>query len=406
MASSARRAVVVTVVSAALLAAAPSAFGARVAAAFGARSYRPGEVAALHVVSSPSRSLHLTVFAAAALRDRDVAAADLSPSRPVTLLGPAPWTVWVPVGRWPSGVYVARLVTTGGSVGYAPLIVRPLFLGTSRTLVVEPTNTWQAYNPYGGDSWYFDGAVTNVDLNRPYAGSGLPPHFDAYDLGFLRWLAATHASADVVSDDDLARFVDGQQLRRLYDLIVFPGHEEYVTGHVFGLATDFRNRGGNLAFLSANSFFYEVTRPTRSLMVGRVHWDSLGRPAAPLVGGAYVGWDERIFPNRPYVVVGARRLPWLFAGTGLSDGRSFGLYGIEIDERTGSSPPGTVVAARIAGDFGGGSSAEMTYYRDGHAQVFDAGVLNFGGSVSAWHAADVMLRNLWVRFDGRFAAAS
>jgi hypothetical protein len=48
----------------------------------------------------------------------------------------------------------------------------------------------------------------------------------------------------------------------------------------------------------------------------------------------------------------------------------------------------------------------MTYYRDGHAQVFDAGVLNFGGSVSAWHAADVMLRNLWVRFDGRFAAAS
>ena len=120
------------------------------------------------------------------------------------------------------GVYFVRLTTNrGDAVGYAPLILRPFFLGAHRTLVVEPTNTWQAYNFWGGDSWYKNKLIWKIDLSRPYAGVGLP-HFAAYDLGFLRWVEANHATADFVSDDDLDRFLSGKQLRRLYDLIVFP----------------------------------------------------------------------------------------------------------------------------------------------------------------------------------------
>lgn len=369
-------------------------------AAFAARSYRAGQTVALRIFDSPSHSLVLDVFNGAALRERALTGASLRPTRRVELRGPRPWTLYIRLGHWQSGVYLVRLTTPGGAIGYAPFVLRPRFLGAHRTLVVEPTNTWQAYNFYAGDSWYFNKEVWKIDLSRPYAGTGLPLHFAAYDLGFLRWVATNRASADFVSDDDLGRFVSGKQLRRLYDLIVFPGHEEYVTGHVYDVVQSFRNRGGSLAFLSANSFFWQVIRQGNA-MIGRSRWDKLGRPGAALVGAAYHGWESRRYSNHPYVVVGAKRLPWLFAGTGLANGEAFGSYGIEIDQRRRTSPRNTVVAAHIPNVFGRGRTAEMTYYRRGHAQVFDAGVMNFGGGVTVWPAAATMLRNLWVHLGGK-----
>ena len=371
--------------------------GSHLSAAFAERSYRPGDVAVLRVFDAPSRSLTVSLLGASQLSSPPVA------TRLVSLVGPPPWPVYIRLRATTSGVYVARLTTPGGTDAYAPLVLRPSQLGATRMLVVEPTNTWQAYNVDAGDSWYLNRSVTKVDLARPFAGDGLPPHFKDYDAGFLRWVAATGARADFVSDEDLSRFTSGHQLRRLYDVIVFPGHEEYVTEHVFDLVRSFRDLGGNLAFLSADSFYWQVTAHGDT-MTGRRRFDDLGRHPAALVGAAYDGWEAHVYANRPYVVVGADRLPWLFAATGLTNGSSFGLYGIEIDKRDRYSPPNTVVAAEITNEFGSGRSAEMTYYRDGPAQVFDAGVMNFGGSASSWSASWTILRNLWTHLGGQFGS--
>jgi hypothetical protein len=145
--------------------------------------------------------------------------------------------------------------------------------------------------------------------------------------------------ADFLADDDLERVASGGTLARLYDLIIFPGHEEYVTTHAYDVVERFRDLGGNLAFLSSNNFFYRVARRGRLLFkLGR--WRDLGRPEAALVGIQYVDWNQNRYPNRPYAVTGAARAPWLFAGTGLRDGGSFGKYGIEIDARTPQSRRG------------------------------------------------------------------
>jgi hypothetical protein len=72
------------------------------------------------------------------------------------------------------------------------------------------------------------------------------------------------------------------------------------------------------------------------------------------------------------------------------------MSGIEIDERSAASPPGTRVLAEIPNEFGPGVSAEMTYYREHGAQVFDAGALNFGAS-SDWPLVARLLDNLWAR---------
>jgi hypothetical protein len=223
----------------------------------------------------------------------------------------------------------------------------------------------------------------------------VPPHFRAYDLGFLRWLARSGHRVDFLSDDDLDR-LSGRRLARLYDLIVFPGHEEYVSEHVWDAIASYRNRGGNLAFLSANDFFYRVERRgNRLYRTGR--WRDIGRSESALIGETYVGWFKNRYRNRPYVVTGGAPAAWLYRGTGLRDGDSFGSYGIEISAPDRRSPPGTIVLAQARNLFGPGESAEMTYYRTpAGAKVFSAGAINFGGTAE-FPVVSRMLQNLWRR---------
>jgi len=79
----------------------------------------------------------------------------------------------------------------------------------------------------------------------------------------------------------------------------------------------------------------------------------------------------------------------------LENGDSFGNYGIEINQLTAASPPGTAVLAQIKDTFGPGKSAEMTYYTTtGGAKVFSAGAINFGGSAQL-PVVSLLLTNLW-----------
>ena len=273
-------------------------------------------------------------------------------------------------------------------------------LGEHRVAIVLPTNTWQAYNfrddngDGSADTWYASPAKTSVLLARPFEGDGTPPHYHGYDRGFMRWLALHGKQADFLSDDDLDAVARGDRLARAYDLVVFSGHHEYVTTHEYDLVERYRDLGGNLAFLSADNFFYRVVRHgDRIFREGR--WRDLGRPEASLVGIQYVDWNHDTYKNKPYTVIGARRAPWLFRGTGFADGDSFGGYGIEIDARTAASPRGTRVLCRIPDAFGPGKSAEMTYYETPRgATVFAAGVMNFGGS-ALWPGVSEMIANIW-----------
>jgi hypothetical protein len=361
-----------------------------VQAAFTASSYAPGSAAVLHLRGS-APLLTIRLFHAGAATNGPLEGSPIGAAQ--TLRHPSS-DIKLTVGFWPSGLYYASVTTPGRGVWYAPFILRPAHLGANDVLVVLPTNTWQAYNFEDNDSWYENASVHTVDLTRPFIDGGIPPHYHGYDRGFIRWLAVHHKHVDFLSDDDLDRLTVGPALARAYNLVVFSGHEEYVTGHEYDLIEHYRDLGGNLAFLSANDIFYKVVKHGAE-MDGRWRWRDLGRPEASLVGAQYVDWNHNEYRNRPYVATGVRTAPWLFAGTGLRNGDSFGVYGIEVDARTSVSPRGTQVLAHIPGIFGAGKSAEMTYYttRRG-AKVFSAGVMNFGGS-AMWPIVSTLMSNIW-----------
>ncbi len=317
-----------------------------------------------------------------------------------------PGTVRIGIGPWASGVYFAQLTAPDGRVGYAPFVVRPPILGGgARVAVVEPARTWQAYNFYDangdgwGDTWYTGPPHQSVALGRPFLRRGVPPFFRRYDLGFLHWLSWTGKQVDFLTDSDLDSLASGDDLARAYDLIVFPGHTEYVTEHLYDVVERFRDLGGNLAFLSANNFFWRVT-DRDGLLRRNGQWRRLGRAEARLAGVQYRRNDEG-HKQGLFVVRDAASAPWLWDGTGLESGGTFGDfvggYGIEIDATTPESPAGTQVLAEIPDLFGPGLTAQMTYYETpAGAKVFAAGALDFGGSVAYWPMRHV-LDNLWAR---------
>ena len=261
-----------------------------------------------------------------------------------------------------------------------------------------PTTTWQAYNLTDGDgdgtgdSWYATRRRESARLGRPFMGDGMPPRFRRDDLPFLRWLRSAERRADFLTDEDLERVPSAEALARRYDLLVFPGHHEYVTWHEFHLIRDYRDLGGNLVFLAADNLHWRVVR-VGSLLRRKEQWRSIGRPEAAIAGVQYRANDHGT--RGAYVVRDTRCAPWLFRGTRLRVGSKFGWSGVEIDASTAASPPGLCVVAEIPHLLGRTRTAQMTYYETpAGAKVFAAGAFSLP---SGYRVMRVMLDNLWAR---------
>jgi len=382
-------------------------------AGFTRESYASGQRAAL-TIATDAPQLFMTVFQVGpdkiiTYADNQLAGVAVTDTTILdwSLRTNAPATINFDVGAWTPGFYYVELRAPDGRVGYAPFVVRASTLGADghRVAVVLPTNSWQAYNFWDadgngyGDTWYAGPPNYSVDVSRPYNNRGVPPRFYRYDLPFLHWLYWTGKSVDFLADADFAQIASGDELAKHYDLIVFEGHEEYVTEHMFDVVTRYRDLGGNLMFLSANNFFWRVEQ-TGTKLRKIAQFRQIGKPEARLIGVQYRANDDG-GKQGEFAVRSASTAPWLWEGTSLADGSTFGApvggYGIEIAATTPDSPPGTIVLAEIPDLYTPGLTAQMTYYETpAGAKVFAAGVLDFGGSATFWPTRRI-LENLWNR---------
>jgi hypothetical protein len=372
-------------------------------AAFPHESYRPGAVARLVIFSKKARSVSVQIFHAGT-EHQDMKPRDEMYGTAVTnarYLGTVrkDRAIVVSVPNSPSGLYFAKLTGSGNRVGYAPFVLRPRRLGENRVAVVLPTLAWQAYNFHDdngdgqADTWYASPKVKSVLLGRPFDQRGVPPNYKYYEQPFLRWLIANDKDVDYLAQSDVAA-ANGRNLASSYNLLIFSGHHEYVTDGEYDAVVGFRNRGGNLMFLSANNFFWR-TVISHNHMTRVAKWRDVGRPEAALIGVQYIGNDDGAHRGA-YHVRNTRSTPWLYAGTNLTKGSSFSNFGIEIDKTAPSSPRGTHVLAELPNLLGPGRTGQMTYYEKGGAKVFAVGAFTLAEDV--WQSpVDVMIENLWAR---------
>jgi hypothetical protein len=313
----------------------------------------------------------------------------------------APATIPVRLGDWANGIYFARLTAPDGRSYYAPLVIRPHPFGAHRIAVVLHTYTWEAYNHYDadgdgwGDTWYAANDIQKVDLTRAYTQGGAPPSWRLYDVPFLHWLYATGKHVDFISDQDLGKFGSAESLARLYDLIVFPFHEEYATSHMYDLIKGYRDLGGNMIFLSSTNLLWKITRH-KDVITRVAEWRTLGRPESSVLGVQYRANDEGRHRGY-YQLTPAGMQSWQLAGVDDAALAKWPFLGIEYDMPTSVSPTGTELLAQVDPHLGDPTiRGDMSYYEEGGAKVFSSGTLNLTSGL-IYPPFQRLLANVWER---------
>jgi len=267
------------------------------------QSVAPGGRVGLHLSSAGARPVDIEVARVGATREVVHAELGVPAGDHPTPNGAAqdgcgwPAAAEVAVGDgWRSGYYEVVLeIDVDGKRrrSHAFFVVRPpAGAPTARILLALSTNTWHAYNDFGGRNLYTGG--TSVSLQRPMAPGYLhkPPgigrrvtvvhapdrqmaahvgylqlnHLSGYagsagwpdwEQPFIEWAERTGYAIDIVTNADLE---DHPGLLRddTYSLFLSVGHDEYWSSPMRDTVEGFIARGGNAAFLSGNTAFWQV----------------------------------------------------------------------------------------------------------------------------------------------------
>jgi hypothetical protein len=315
-----------------------------------------------------------------------------------------PISLDVPVGGdWPSGFYLVTLsahdAPAGRDVAHTGFVVRAESGPTDRRgriLLVLATNTWNAYNTWGGCSLYTGGKQVafgrpwsrgmlcrppterddrkarptrwgeepDIDgdtfqhyrLSRGYAPSIGSSGWYLYERRFVEWAEADGYRFDYVVSSDLEHHpevIDG------YELVVGVGHDEYWSGPQRDAVEQHVRNGGRYASFSGNTMFWQVrVEPVeggRSTMVCHKY---TAHETDPVVAN---GQPERMTGMFADPLVDRPEASFLGGGS------AWGLY-----SRFGQA------TARGSGAF--------TVYRDDHWLLADTG-LRYGDLLGAKHGA-------------------
>ncbi len=296
---------------------------------------------------------------------------------------------------WRSGFYLVTLTAVsapdGRAVAHAGFVVRAAGERASALLVLA-TNTWNAYNTWGGASLYTGGK--EVSFHRPFSRGLLDrPEVDRDDRKArpARWGETPDADGEEFQRYRIAngyapaigstgwftherRFVEWAESEGYrfdfavssdledpatvagYDTIVHVGHDEYWSAPQRRSVEGFVRSGGHLASLSGNTMFWQV-RLTDDATAMVCHKYSAHETDPVVAAGEperMTGmWCDPLVDDPEWSLLGA--------------GSAFGLY-----HRFGNA------TARAAGGF--------TVYRHGH-WLFDGTDLRYGDLLGARHGA-------------------
>ncbi|MCB1098297.1 MAG: hypothetical protein KDN22_22180 [Verrucomicrobiae bacterium] len=237
-------------------------------------SYAPGEELTLHVsTSAASFSAEITRLGAERLtvwKQEGLAGGARAIPEDASSVGcgwPVSVTVPIPV-EWKSGYYhvalrirdnggkyVRRNARTAEASCYFVLREAPGIAEPSPILIQLSTNTYNAYNNWGGFSLYgFHGRGGNqghrVSFLRPPSSL-----FSNWEQGFVEWVEREGIRLAYAANSDLEFRPEVLENRRL---VLSVGHDEYWSAPMRDHLEGFIGAGGNVAFFSGNTCCWQV----------------------------------------------------------------------------------------------------------------------------------------------------
>ncbi len=334
-----------------------------------------------------------------------------------------PVSVSLPIdGAWSSGVYYARLIAAaaaprgaatsvvGADTSFVTFVVREDDPGSHSSILFQlSTNTYQAYNAWGGRSLYPQNSQDNrrsyfVSTQRPYDEERGKGEFPLWERPLAGFLLGAEIPLEFCTNDDLHR---DPELLSHYRLFVSAGHDEYYSKPMYDQLEAFRAQAGNLAFFSGNSVFWSVRFAGNTMVCYKdlaldpyfpqypdlvtVNWRSapLNRPEGRLMGVQFDSWCWRPcgWPLRVYETD-----HWVTRGLDLEYYLALGdmVVGYEWDRRALTAfPPGLEIVFQTlvsnhAGTPGAQHSSYYEYPAGEHppgepaARIFAAGTIQWG----------------------------
>ncbi len=333
-------------------------------------------------------------------------------------------SVEIPVDvSWRSGFYLVTLTTNDNTdtdtdpdtdpdtgensendddrrVGYASFVVTARDQHAANraapVLFVLATNTWNAYNSWGGQSLYSGG--TQVAFRRPwgrgmlvrpavarddrksrprYTGEvpdadgeiyqryrfahGFPGFmgsagWNTHERRFIEWAERSGYRFDYAVSSDVSRLHASGVLSQ-YRAIVSVGHDEYWSADQRDAVEEFVAGGGNVASLSGNTMFWQV-RPTPlerggTTMVCHKYTAHLTDPVVASDPTAMTGmWADPLVGRPESNFLGAASLYGLYHRFGQATARGVGGFVVHRDDHWMLADTGLRYGDVLGADFG------------------------------------------------------
>jgi hypothetical protein len=325
-------------------------------------------------------------------------------------------------GPWPSGVYLARLSTAGGS-GTPRLQAFIVFVvrddeRESPVVFQSSVTTFAAYNNWGGKSLYAfnsgNAPARKVSFDRPYATNPYGVRLDGagdflrrWEYNAVRFLEREGYDVSYITDVDTHRSAEALQRHRIFLSV---GHDEYWSWDMRMHVEAARDHGVHLGFLGADVCYWQIRfepnargdadrtivaykeaagdldplaidgRPQNNRQItGRWRDRPTSRPEERLVGVMYAA-----DPVDADIVV-SNESHWVFAGTGLHNGDALrGLLGYEVDAIYGEGPATLERLAHSPFVDRENSRAPKTRYADMTIYTAESGAFVFATGSIQW----------------------
>ena len=271
---------------------------------------------------------------------------------------------------WTSGYYqvMLRVADSGGpyvqrnrrtAEGECFFVLRPAVAAQRTKILLQlASNTYNAYNTWGGFSLYSFNARAKVQGHRVSFLRPPSSQFSQWEKPFVEWAESNGYTLDYCANSDLEFH---PELLKSYRLVLSVGHDEYWSAKMRDHLEAFIGDGGNVAFFSGNTCCWQVrSEDNGTALTSWKQWYNLdpvypsgnhqllstlwshhlvGRPENQLTGVGFLWGGYRkshgqfMDENAEYNV--HRPDHWIFEGTGLKRNDVFGgkdtIVGYECD---------------------------------------------------------------------------
>lgn len=272
---------------------------------------------------------------------------------------------------WHTGVYLCKLSSSPDLFeGYIIFVVRQKKEKKSTYLFQIATNTYQAYNLWGGYSLYgsreaflnnhpepLNFRARAVSFNRPFMEGNGAGDFFAWEYQFLRWAEKNGLDLAYCSNHNLH---EDKELLLHTKAFILPGHDEYWSKEMYDQVEDTLNKQSiGLGFFTANAMYWHVRfedsfngknrnlvcykcytyidfkedpiyKTNPGMVTAMFRNSNINRPEQSIVGQMYEGCFLKTDPNQD--IVFHNNDHWLFKNTGINPDDEFpGILGYEYD---------------------------------------------------------------------------